>query len=138
MAKSEGANAYQSNHLSSQTSLQVPFHGSSCHIAGSHLIINGKLLQKTEDSADYAERPLPDGGYAWVILASAFILQIISGGILLGVGVFIVEFIESFESSPATVAWIGSINAGFTFLAGICQLFTLTKTIDTTSYPCVV
>ncbi|ELT88716.1 hypothetical protein CAPTEDRAFT_157156 [Capitella teleta] len=43
-------------------------------------------------------------------------LQIISGGILLGVGVFIVEFIATFDAEPGAVAWIGSINAGFTFL----------------------
>lgn len=92
--------------------MHSPYFGSSCHIAGSSLLI------RSSESVAASQPPLPDGGYAWIILFCAFLLQIISGGILLGVGVFIVEFIAIYDAEPATVAWIGSINAGFTFLAG--------------------
>ena len=60
----------------------------------------------------------PDGGYGWVIVASSFFLQAISGGIAFSVGVFFVEFLTEFNQGKGMTAWIGSINTGLLFGAG--------------------
>lgn len=68
-----------------------------------------------------------DRGWAWVVLLASFLLQTLSMGICLSVGVFIVEWKESFnDHSLSAVAWVGSICGGVLFITGIY--------LDTTAY----
>lgn len=59
----------------------------------------------------------PDGGYGWVIVAASFFVHVFVLGNVYSFGVFYPVFISSFDGSPASVAWIGSI--GFCMLAGL-------------------
>ena len=60
----------------------------------------------------------PDGGYGWVIVFCSFMLQAISGGIAFSVGIYFVEFLDTFGRGTGATAWIGSINSGLLFGAG--------------------
>ena len=60
----------------------------------------------------------PDGGYGWIIVFSSFMLQAISGGIAFSVGIYFVEFLETFGQGKGQTAWIGSINTGLLFGGG--------------------
>lgn len=71
----------------------------------------------SEDSGAFAL----DGGYAWVVLACAFWVEVIALGATYIGGVFVVEFREAFNLSPDQASWITSINSGVAF--GCCKCF---------------
>lgn len=62
-------------------------------------------------------RPL-DGGYGWIVVVASFLMQTISGGLAFSVGVYFVEFLETFKEGAGNTAWTGSINTGLLFGAG--------------------
>ncbi|XP_029436603.1 monocarboxylate transporter 13-like [Rhinatrema bivittatum] len=51
----------------------------------------------------------PDGGWGWLIVLAAFLMNSLSYGIIRSVGVFFVEFIHYFHKSSGEVSWISSI-----------------------------
>ena len=59
-----------------------------------------------------------DGGYGWVIVGASFILQGITGGFTLCFGILLSAFIEIYNESEASTAWIGSIHTSLIFGAG--------------------
>ncbi|KAL3854969.1 hypothetical protein ACJMK2_014204 [Sinanodonta woodiana] len=60
-----------------------------------------------------------DGGlWGYVVLASAFMIQVITFGTAQSVGLYYVEFLDYFESSAAAISLVGSINVGIFFGAG--------------------
>ena len=64
----------------------------------------------------------PDGGYGWVVVFSAFTLQIVFGGFLFSFGLYFVTFLEVFQGDRSTTSWIGSsLNGGFA-LTGIIMV----------------
>ena len=65
-------------------------------------------------------RPL-DGGYGWIVVVASFLMQTISGGLAFSVGVYFVEFLETFKEGAGNTAWTGSINTGLLFGAGKVQ-----------------
>ena len=60
----------------------------------------------------------PDKGWAWVIMAGAFFCNMCVGGILYTFGIFYVEFVDYFQASRATTAWIGSVIGAMYALVG--------------------
>ena len=60
----------------------------------------------------------PDGGYGYVVMASSFLGQFLTGTILVGFGTIMVEFAETFETSQAKVAIIGAVAAGVMNFSG--------------------
>ncbi len=54
-----------------------------------------------------------DTGWAWVVLLSSFWISFIGEGFLFSVPVYFVEFLEVFDESDGTTAWIASLNNGF-------------------------
>jgi MFS family permease len=67
-------------------------------------------------------RTLPDGGYGWVVVAAAFICQVVAVSIPFTFGLYIQVYSETkcFEgpSSPAALAVVGSFaNSGYTVLS---------------------
>ena len=56
-------------------------------------------------------RQPPDGGWAWVVVISSFILIVLTVGITFSFGVIFVDLLDYFEESQSTTAWIGSIQA---------------------------
>ncbi|KAL3854964.1 hypothetical protein ACJMK2_014199 [Sinanodonta woodiana] len=60
-----------------------------------------------------------DGGlWGYVVLVSAFMIQVITFGTAQSIGVYNVEFLDYFESSAAAISLVGSINVGIFLGAG--------------------
>ncbi|XP_061392992.1 monocarboxylate transporter 13, partial [Musca vetustissima] len=67
------------------------------------------LNSKTKD--EFVEYDLipPDGGWGWLVLAGSMMVNILIPGTIKSFGVLFVEFLEAFEASPATAAWIPAL-----------------------------
>ncbi|XP_067670510.1 monocarboxylate transporter 12-like [Haliotis asinina] len=59
-----------------------------------------------------------DRGYAWVILAAAFTLQLMAGILAYSPGVMNIAVLEEIENDLTKTSWIGSINFGTCTLLG--------------------
>lgn len=51
----------------------------------------------------------PDGGWGWLILLGSTVVNILVPGTIKSFGVLFVEFLEAFDASPATAAWIPAL-----------------------------
>lgn len=61
------------------------------------------------DDEDEWEMVPPDGGWGWLILAGSMLVNILVPGTVKSFGVLFVEFLEAFDASPATAAWIPAL-----------------------------
>ncbi|XP_026729879.1 monocarboxylate transporter 14-like [Trichoplusia ni] len=61
---------------------------------------------------------IPDGGWGWVVVLSSFIISMIADGISFSFGLLYIEFLEEFEASKSTTAWIGSLFIAVPLLSG--------------------
>ncbi|XP_061664734.1 monocarboxylate transporter 13 isoform X2 [Syngnathoides biaculeatus] len=50
----------------------------------------------------------PDGGWGWVLVAALFVSTSLVFGLMRGLGVFFVEFVQYFEESAQAISWISS------------------------------
>ena len=53
-----------------------------------------------------------DGGWGWVVVASAFVAQMLSDGISYGFGILYVDLMETFGGTSAEISSIGSLSYG--------------------------
>ncbi|XP_067620386.1 monocarboxylate transporter 12 [Eurosta solidaginis] len=60
------------------------------------------------DPNDYDLVP-PDGGWGWLVLLGSMMVNILIPGTIKSFGVLFVEFLEAFDASPATGAWIPAL-----------------------------
>ena len=60
----------------------------------------------------------PDRGWAWVILLSAFLCNVIFDGIVFSFGIFFIDFIDYFGAGRGQTSWIGSVISGTYALVG--------------------
>lgn len=67
---------------------------------------NGKL--KSQSQGDGAEGP--DGGWGWVLVVAMFVSTSLVFGLMRGLGIFFVEFVQYFEESAQAISWISSIG----------------------------
>lgn len=51
----------------------------------------------------------PDGGWGWLVLMGAMLVNILIPGTIKSFGVLFVEFLEAFEASPVTASWIPAL-----------------------------
>lgn len=51
----------------------------------------------------------PDGGWGWVILASAVVVNVLIPGTVKSFGVLFVEFLEVFKASPTAASWMPAL-----------------------------
>lgn len=72
----------------------------------------------------------PDGGYGWVVVFAAFMINVIVDGIAYSYGVFLAELREHYQSPAGITAMVGSLLNGMYLLSsestttsGICLLF---------------
>lgn len=63
----------------------------------------------TKNDEDEWEYVPPDGGWGWLILFGSTLVNLLIPGTIKSFGVLFVEFIETFEASPAAAAWIPAL-----------------------------
>ncbi|XP_004926683.2 monocarboxylate transporter 14 [Bombyx mori] len=61
---------------------------------------------------------IPDGGWGWVVVFSSFVISMIADGISFSFGLLYIEFLEEFQASKSTTAWIGSLFIAVPLLSG--------------------
>ncbi|KOB75862.1 Monocarboxylate transporter 14 [Operophtera brumata] len=64
------------------------------------------------------EVKIPDGGWGWVVVLSSFVISMIADGISFSFGLLYIEFLEEFQASKSTTAWIGSLFIAVPLLSG--------------------
>ncbi|XP_065165144.1 monocarboxylate transporter 9 [Atheta coriaria] len=66
------------------------------------------IVIKNNDKKDWKLVP-PDGGWGWLVLLGATMVNVLVPGTVKSFGVLFVEFLEVFQASPATAAWIPAL-----------------------------
>ncbi|XP_035432906.2 monocarboxylate transporter 14 [Spodoptera frugiperda] len=74
--------------------------------------------KQDEGKSDKDKVKIPDGGWGWVVVMSSFIISMIADGISFSFGLLYIEFLEEFEASKSTTAWIGSLFIAVPLLSG--------------------
>lgn len=59
-----------------------------------------------------------DGGWGWVVVFAAFMVNFIADGISFSFGILFMDFVEYFGASKAKTSWVGSIFLSMPLLAG--------------------
>jgi MFS family permease len=67
---------------------------------------NTDLLQ-----TDIATAEVVDGGYGWVVVIAVFFVHVLVLGNIYSFGIFYPVYLDYFNASEASIAWIGSIGA---------------------------
>lgn len=60
----------------------------------------------------------PDGGWGWLIVASAFVCNLLADGTMYSFGLFLDEISQSLNTTKTTVAMANSLTTGCSFLFG--------------------
>lgn len=77
------------------------------------------LEVEDDDDGDNKDKvAIPDGGWGWVVVLSSFIISMIADGISFSFGLLYIEFLDEFEASKSTTAWIGSLFIAVPLLSG--------------------
>lgn len=77
----------------------------------------------SSDSIEITESRPPDGGWGWVVVAAAFVVNLIADGITFSFGVIFVEFLNYFGENRGKTAWIGSLFMATPLLSGPISSF---------------
>lgn len=77
-------------------------------------VIEDQTLVTNEDE----KITIPDGGWGWVVVLSSFVISMIADGISFSFGLLYIEFLDEFQASKSTTAWIGSLFIAVPLLSG--------------------
>lgn len=66
----------------------------------------------------FAEARPPDGGWGWMVVFAAFMVNLFSDGVTFSFGVLYVEFLDYFGEGKAKTAWIASLFMSMPLLSG--------------------
>uniref|UniRef100_A0A1B6C2J0 Major facilitator superfamily (MFS) profile domain-containing protein n=1 Tax=Clastoptera arizonana TaxID=38151 RepID=A0A1B6C2J0_9HEMI len=69
-------------------------------------------------SGNFSDTRAPDGGWGWVVVFAAFMVNLIADGITFSFGVIFVEFLHYFGEGKSKTAWIGSLFMAMPLLSG--------------------
>lgn len=72
----------------------------------------------SSESLEISEARPPDGGWGWVVVAAAFVVNLIADGVTFSFGVIFQEFLDYFDENRGTTAWIGSLFMAMPLLSG--------------------
>lgn len=62
--------------------------------------------------------PNIDGGWAWMIVLSSFLVHILIMGSQMALGILNMEWLEEFNQSRGLTAWVSSLSMGITLIVG--------------------
>ncbi|XP_037117955.1 monocarboxylate transporter 13 isoform X1 [Syngnathus acus] len=65
-------------------------------------------VQPGAESRRSGEAEEPDGGWSWVLVGALFVSTSLVFGLMRGLGIFFVEFVQYFEESAQAISWIAS------------------------------
>jgi len=65
--------------------------------------------------------PNIDGGWAWMIVLSSFLVHILIMGSQMALGILNMEWLEEFHQSRGLTAWVSSLSMGITLIVGMFQ-----------------
>lgn len=74
--------------------------------------------ENLEVAKEESKVSIPDGGWGWVVVLSSFVISMIADGISFSFGLLYIEFLEEFQASKSTTAWIGSLFIAVPLLSG--------------------
>lgn len=97
------SNTRSANHEKSDDKQLVSMSNGGTSAGGGH-----SETKIEEDPDDYEMVP-PDGGWGWLVLAGSMLVNILVPGTIKSFGVLFVEFLEAFQASPSTAAWIPAL-----------------------------
>ncbi|XP_037046427.1 monocarboxylate transporter 13 [Bradysia coprophila] len=92
----------------------VPYDGAELHKKDKKTVkissspIKSKPTTPDKDNQEWELVP-PDGGWGWLVLAGSMLVNILVPGTVKSFGVLFVEFLEAFDASPSTAAWIPAL-----------------------------
>ncbi|XP_045771762.1 monocarboxylate transporter 14-like [Maniola jurtina] len=79
----------------------------------------GKVIEdQTHITNDDKKVTIPDGGWGWIVVLSSFVISMIADGISFSFGLLYIEFLDEFQASKSTTAWIGSLFIAVPLLSG--------------------
>lgn len=61
---------------------------------------------------------IPDGGWGWLVVLAAFVINAVSEGIIFTFGLLYIEFLHEFGASKSATSWIGSLFMAIPLLSG--------------------
>ncbi|KAG5889293.1 hypothetical protein JTB14_031940 [Gonioctena quinquepunctata] len=67
---------------------------------------------------DEAKPKIPDGGWGWMVVFAAFVLNTISEGVSFSFGLLYIEFLNEFQASKSATSWVGSLFLALPLIAG--------------------
>lgn len=76
-----------------------------------------KSIAKDEEIQNLIVVP-PDGGWGWVIVAAAFLNNMISDGIVYTFGIFLEDISNTFQVTVGNVTMVGSLVSCFYYFVG--------------------
>ncbi|KAF8778795.1 Monocarboxylate transporter 14 like protein [Argiope bruennichi] len=103
------------------------------HLLDEYMLLTKDIFRKTtcqfsthsvssssSSSADSGTTiPLPpDGGWGWVVVFAAFMINLIADGVSFSFGILFIDFVDYFGESKAKTSWVGSIFLSMPLLAG--------------------
>ncbi|XP_063444117.1 monocarboxylate transporter 12-like [Mytilus trossulus] len=69
-----------------------------------------KSCEKKDEAHDLKEEAqAPDGGWGWIVLVGAVLLNLLIGGAVTTFGVLYVELLDLFHQNASKTAWVGSV-----------------------------
>jgi len=63
-----------------------------------------------------------DGGWGWVIVLGALLINTLVGGVTICFAVLYMEFVDMFDASRAVIGWIGSLHFFTSNILGITSV----------------
>ncbi|OWF37861.1 monocarboxylate transporter 5-like [Mizuhopecten yessoensis] len=89
------------------------------------ILNNDEKTGETSDDDSIIEPP--DGGWGWLVVLGAFIINVITDGCSYSFGVLFTNLIEYFHESRSKTAWIGSVFCAVPLLCGPIASFVTNK-----------
>jgi MCP family monocarboxylic acid transporter-like MFS transporter 14 len=87
----------------------------------SHEDIGYDFEDDPKDKKTLKSHPNIDGGWAWMMVLSSFIVHVLIMGSQMALGVLNVEWLEEFHQSRGLTAWVSSLSMGITLIVGMSR-----------------